>query len=145
MDVFGLFVILLSAFIWAVFFKCNEKLKSYPMLTKFFWQFIIVIFIFVIFIGDIQIEGVKAMSATGWGYMLIMTFIVTVGGYGFAYLSTKKAGATITATTDFIEPVVGVILAMIIFGETVTWLQVFGWLLIFSSIFSIGWVRKLYS
>jgi len=142
MDMHSLAVILGAAFIWALYYRFNEALK-YPVATRFLWQFMIVLPILWAAMGNIQLDKVIALQPIGWFYILLFTFFVTLGGYGFMYLSVKKIGATVTATIDYLEPLIGVILAIMIFSESFTWIQVIGWGLILISIFNVKRIKRI--
>lgn len=113
------------------------------MPVKMFWQFLFVLPFLWLIRGDIQLNLVLTMPLINWVYILLFTFVVTLGGYGFMYLSARKVGATKTATLDFLEPLIGVILAILIFGESFGIVQVIGWVLIMFSIVNIKRISYL--
>lgn len=136
MDLMGLGVILFAALLWAIFIKGNEKL-DYGISTKLFWEFLIAFPIVALVMGNIQFGNIIGLSPISWFYLLMFIFFVTIGGYGFLHLSATKVGSTKTAIVEFLEPVIGVILAIIIFSEGATMIQIGGWFLVMLSIFNI--------
>lgn len=140
MDIIGLGVILFAALLWAVLIKGNELL-DYSVSTKLFWEFLIAFPIIALVMGNLQLGELLSLTPLNWFYLLMFVFFVTIGGYGFLYLSAKKVGSTKTAVVEFLEPIIGVILAIIIFREGATLLQILGFALVMFSIFNIKRIK----
>jgi len=137
----GVIGILLAALLYAVYFKLYERLgKIVNTKTIIFYQFLIVALMVTFLWGGIEVDKLTNLSLTSWLYLMILVFFCTLGGYGFAILSIKRVGALITGTVDFLEPIIGVSLAMIILGESMTWIQLIGWFMI---IFTLVNIKKI--
>jgi len=140
--VVGVVGMLLAAFLYAVYFKLYERLgKVTNTRTIIFWQFLIVTIVVSALWGNIQIETMISISYTSWFYLLILTLFCTLGGYAFAILSIKKVGALVTGTVDFLEPLIGVALAIVILNESISMYQIVGWFLVLFTIFNIKKIK----
>jgi len=141
-DILPFIVILTAGFIWSLYYRTQEKLGHIPLAVKLIYHLGLVIPFLYVIQGNIELGVLSTLTSTGWGYLIILALVSTLGAYGFAYLSNKKVGSTTTATLDLIDPMVSVLLAIIIFGESATPIQLIGWGMIFFSIFNIGKIRK---
>ena len=140
--VVGVIGMLLAALLYAIYFKIYEKVSDkLDVKVIIFWQFLIVSIIVGVLWGNVQLETMTNISLTSWAYLLILTLFCTLGGYLFAILSIKKVGALITGTVDFLEPVIGVALALLILNESMTLTQLVGWGMVIFTIINIKKIR----
>jgi len=129
----------LASLCTALYFKANEswKIKEYPMLTRIFWHFLIGPATIAILYRNFSLSTLALVAPMGWVTFGLLALIPCLGGYYFAFKSIKKVGSVATGALSFLEPMVGVILAVVLWKESLTLLQVGGWVLIFISLFNI--------
>ncbi|MBA7676327.1 hypothetical protein ES703_84568 [subsurface metagenome] len=141
---FGLIWIGLAAFCTAAYFKVNEytRIKNYNPLTRMTWHFLIGALLITLLYRNFDIAALGSVPATGWLSLVLLAAIPTLCGYLFLLKSIKKIGAVASGTLDFLEPVLAVIFAIIIFGESLTLIQAAGWVLISISLINISRVRR---
>src|SRR4051795_3390490 len=74
-------------------------------------------------VGDLE-PG--AVSATGWGWLLSLAVVSTVGAVSLFFAGLKRVGPTSAAILSTAEPVVTVVLAFLVFGELLGPFQLLG-------------------
>lgn len=132
----GVVGVLFAALFCALYSKLNESL-DYEISVRLFYQFMIAIPLVYFLLGNIQMADIISITLIGWVHILALVLIVSLGGYGFNILSIKKIGALKTGTLDYIEPMVGISLAILIFDESMSALQVIGWAIILFTLINI--------
>jgi len=138
----GFIAIMIAAFCAAIHYKSNEYLMDYDVLNRVFWQFSIGILAVLLVFRNVELGSITSISPIGWFYILTLAVICGIGAYGFMILSVNKVGATITGALDYLEPVIGVGLAIVFFAETMTWQQLIGWILIMGTLIGIRKIKK---
>lgn len=73
-----------------------------------------------------------ALSA--WGYLLGVAFIPTIIALAFMAVSIEKVGATPTAILGVLEPVTGLLVGIVLYGERLTVYSALGIVLIFAAV-----------
>ena len=73
-----------------------------------------------------------ALSA--WGYLLGVAFIPTIIALAFMAVSIDKVGATPTAILGVLEPVTGLLVGILLYGERLTIYSTLGIVLIFAAV-----------
>ena len=136
----GEVAIILSALTYSLYIFLNRKVE-YNFGIKLFWQILIALPIILIIFGHLDMSSISSLDIDGWLKILALVFIVTLGGYGFMLLSIKKVGATITGVLDYSEPILAIIMAMLLFNEELSTIQIFGWVLIIFTLFNINKIR----
>jgi drug/metabolite transporter (DMT)-like permease len=134
--IIGVIFVLLASLMCALYSKYNEFINE-DVITKLFYQFIITIPLVYILLGNFQISDVMNLSIINWFYVFLLVFVISIGGYGFNIISINKVKSLKTGTLDFLEPIVGVSLAILIFKEAVSIIQVLGWIMILFTIINI--------
>ena len=74
------------------------------------------------------------VSASGWGWLAGIAVISTFGAVSLFFAGLKRVGPTMASILATIEPVVTVALAFVVFGETLTPVQIAGGLLVLSAV-----------
>jgi drug/metabolite transporter (DMT)-like permease len=79
-----------------------------------------------------------AVSAGGWGWLACIGVVSTVVAVGLFFAGLKRVGPTTASILATVEPVVTVLLAFLVFGESLTALQVLGGALVLSAVFVLN-------
>ncbi len=138
----GFVWVMLAAFCTAVYYKMGEPLREYHPTTKVFWHFLIAVLLLLLVYRNFQADVFITTPLRGWLTLMLLVAIPQLGGYILLLISAKKIGAVATGALDFLEPVIAVILAVTLFGESLTWLQVAGWVLISVTLICISKLRR---
>jgi len=93
--------------------------------------------------GLATVRAVTSMPVSAWLILAYLTLICTVLGYALWFAVIKEAQVSVAAITVFIQPVVGVLIAMAWLGETLRWGQLWGSLIIVSGLV-IGLSRQIH-
>jgi len=119
----GLLLSILSAFIAAVFTVINAKLclRLDSFVITFYEMVGACISIIIFFPFYIEIEGVEGLSlnptVADWYYLLILAIICTVFAYSYSVQLMKRISAFSVNLTVNLEPVYGIIMALMFFPE----------------------------
>ena len=116
----GILIALLSSMLVALFSVYNSKLiKSYRGSKIAFYElFFAGIFLTVILIVKNDFSGAYfQLSQSDWFYLLLLAVICTAYPFVVATNLLKKMSPFTIVLTNNLEPVYGIILALIIFGE----------------------------
>jgi drug/metabolite transporter (DMT)-like permease len=117
----GIILALISAFLGAVFTLVNGQLiKTYKPSVIGFYELLsggLFITIYLLFRKGFSIEFFQ-LKASDWGYLILLASVCT----GFAFIASVKVMRFISPysvlLTVNLEPVYGILLAFVIFGET---------------------------
>ncbi len=107
------------AFVASIFSICNSKMvkESSPTLITFYEMIgaFIAVSIFMAFSGDYNAQ--MLLGTTDLIYLLILGVLCTAVAYVFGVAVMKELSAFTVALTTNMEPIYGIILAMVIFGQ----------------------------
>lgn len=136
----GIIYALISSFILAIFSIYNSKLIHNYKGSKIAFYELFFAFIFmsiVLFINDSFNDSFFNLNRTDWIYLLILATICTAYPFVIAAQLLKKMSPFTMVLTNNLEPVYGIILAVIIFGdkEKMSYQFYIGAILIVSSVF----------
>lgn len=116
----GIIIALISSFLVAFFSVYNSKLiKSYKASKITFYElFFACIFLTVILLirGDFSVSFFM-ISENDWLYLLVLASLCTAYPFVVATNLLKKMSPFTIVLTNNLEPIYGIILALIIFGE----------------------------
>ena len=73
-------------------------------------------------------------ALTAWGYLVGVAFIPTIIALAFMAISIEKIGATPTAILGVLEPVTGLLVGILLYGEKLTVSSTVGIVLIFAAV-----------
>lgn len=138
----GFVWVMVAAFFTAVYYKMGEPFREYNPATKMFWQFLIAVLLVLVMYRNFEVAVFTTTPLKGWLTLMLLVAVPQLGGYAFLLISAKKIGAVATGALDFLEPTIAVILAVMLFGESLTWLQVVGWVLISVTLIFISRLRR---
>src|SRR3954468_4747479 len=74
-------------------------------------------------LGDLRLGE---LSAAGWGWLAALAAISTVGAIGLFFAGLARVGPTTASILATVEPLVTVLLAFLVFGETLGTIQLAG-------------------
>jgi drug/metabolite transporter (DMT)-like permease len=74
------------------------------------------------------------LTLGGWGWMVCIAVVSTVGAVGLFFAGLRRAGPTSASILATVEPLVTVLLAFLVFGETLTAVQLIGGTLVLSAV-----------
>jgi drug/metabolite transporter (DMT)-like permease len=75
-----------------------------------------------------------AVSLAGWGWLASIAVVSTVAAIGLFFAGLRRAGPTSASILSTVEPVVTTLLAFIVFGETLSAVQVLGGMLVLAAV-----------
>jgi drug/metabolite transporter (DMT)-like permease len=78
------------------------------------------------------------LTAAGWGWLAALAAISTVGAIGLFFAGLARVGPTTASILATVEPLVTVLLAFLVFSETLTSLQLGGGALVLAAAATIG-------
>jgi drug/metabolite transporter (DMT)-like permease len=86
-------------------------------------------------LGDLRLGE---LTAAGWGWLAALAAISTVGAIGLFFAGLARVGPTTASILATVEPLVTVLLAFLVFSETLTTIQVGGGALVLAAAATIG-------
>lgn len=119
----GLLVAILSAFISAVFTVINGKLtmREDPFVITYYEMIGATLSIALFFPLYLQLDGVEKLvlnpSLSDLGYLLILALVCTVYAYSYSVKLMRRLSAFSVNLTVNLEPVYGIVMALILFPE----------------------------
>jgi drug/metabolite transporter (DMT)-like permease len=78
------------------------------------------------------------LTAAGWGWLAALAAISTVGAIGLFFAGLARVGPTTASILATVEPLVTVLLAFLVFSETLTQVQLGGGALVLAAAATIG-------
>jgi len=120
--ILALLVAILSAFISAIFTVINGRLTNYhDPFTITYYEMIgacISVLIFFPFYGHFMVEEINWIpKAMDWVYLTVLAIVCTVYAYSISVELMKRLSAFSINLVVNLEPVYGIILALLIFGD----------------------------
>lgn len=123
--VLGLSLAVLSAFLAACFTVLNASLtRKYDHFVITFYEMssatILIAIFFPVYTQTIRPEGLKMIpdATVEWIYILTLAILCTVWAYSYSIKLMKRLSAFAVNLTVNLEPVYGIVLALLIFGES---------------------------
>ena len=83
-----------------------------------------------------------AVTAAGWGWLASLAVVSTVGAVGLFFAGLHRVGPTTASILSTVEPLVTGLLAFLVFGETLTAVQVAGGALVLSAVLVLNVRRR---
>ncbi len=88
-----------------------------------------------VYVGIVAIHGTTyPTTSTGWIAIIAIALISTVLAFVTFFTGLKRIGPTTTSTLSTFEPIVAVVLAAIVLGETISPIQILGGILILAAV-----------
>ena len=74
------------------------------------------------------------LTVSGWGWLACLALVSTVGAISMFFAGLKRVGPTTASILASVEPLVTVVLAFLVFGETLVAVQLAGGALVLSAV-----------
>lgn len=133
---------LTAAVFYGSFFLISQYARNFINTLQYFWitsfSASMVNLLFVFILGQPLFE----YSLVSWIYFLIMGFVGQVIGWLILNYLQGKLPASLISPTLLAQPVITAFLAMIFLGDSFTFTDVLGGLIVLGGIFIIHWTRK---
>jgi drug/metabolite transporter (DMT)-like permease len=137
----GIWLGLLTAFIWALYYFSNQYLiQKYKAFTILFYNFIFV-FLACIFVQPIALTVSQINLNVLW-YLLAIGFISTYLSYLFLQWGLKYSGSVVASIQNMILPALGILLAFIVLKQNITLYQAIGTAIIVFNIYLLNIWKK---
>jgi drug/metabolite transporter (DMT)-like permease len=78
------------------------------------------------------------LTAAGWGWLTCLAVVSTVAAIGLFFAGLRRVGPTTASILATVEPLVTVLLAFLVFGETLGAVQVLGGTLVLSGVLALN-------
>jgi drug/metabolite transporter (DMT)-like permease len=75
-----------------------------------------------------------AVSMAGWGWLVCIAVVSTVAAIGLFFAGLRRVGPTTASILATVEPLVTVLLAFLVFGETLRAVQILGGALVLAAV-----------
>jgi drug/metabolite transporter (DMT)-like permease len=91
-------------------------------------------------LGSLALEDLRPgeLTAAGWGWIAALAAISTVGAIGLFFAGLARVGPTTASILATVEPLMTVLLAFLVFSETLTQIQLGGGVLVLAAAATIG-------
>ena len=129
-DFIGILFGLGAAVFYATVILLNKFIKNVEGIHRTFLQFISAIVILTPYVMLTSGVTLGSMNGFGWVNLLIVGLIHTGVTYCMYFSSLKELPGQKAAILSYIDPLVAVLISVTILGETMTWQQVVGGILI---------------
>jgi drug/metabolite transporter (DMT)-like permease len=86
-------------------------------------------------LGDLRPGDV---TASGWGWLACLAVVSTVGAISMFFAGLDRVGPTTASILSTVEPVVTVLLAFLVFGETLAAVQLAGGALVLAAVLALA-------
>ena len=134
LNISGILFAFLASFGATTLIITNEHLSKFfnALTINTFINLFCLLLIGIIIAFKFKINHPNTM--TGWYYLLFASFCYAIAFY-MQLLAVKKIGSTFTALLLYFEPIVAIIAAIVLLGESLTILQITGTIVVISSLF----------
>ena len=78
------------------------------------------------------------LTAAGWGWLACIAAVSTVGAVGLFFAGLRRVGPTTASILGTVEPLVTVLLAFLVFGESLGPVQLVGGALVLSAVLALN-------
>jgi drug/metabolite transporter (DMT)-like permease len=82
------------------------------------------------------------LTAAGWGWLVCLVLISTVAAVGLFFAGLHRVGPTSASILATVEPLVTVLLAFLVFGETLGAVQILGGALVLAAVVALQAPRR---
>lgn len=132
---YGCLLVMFSALSYALYIvmvNVNKAIRAIPTTRLLFY---VLLFGSVVFLVPLIADTPLTLPAQGWGWgnLFALAVIPTVISLGCTTLAIQQIGSTPTAILGALEPVSAVVLGMIVLGQTLTFRELLGGLLILAA------------
>lgn len=130
----GLIAAIISAITFAFYTIYSKKgLAKYGAWTVFFYVLLIASIFWNIIHPPLALVG-KGYSYNTWGLIFSIALISTLIPFGLFYVGLESLEPVVATVTSTMEPIFAIVIAFLVLGEKLDWLQIIGGLLIIVSV-----------
>ena len=119
-----------AASLYATVILLNKFIKNVEGIHRTFLQFLAAIMVLVPYVMLTPRSGLTALDGMGWLCLLIVGFIHTGVTYCLYFTSLKDIPGQKAAILSYIDPLIAVIISVTILGESMSFVQIIGGVLI---------------
>ena len=119
-----------AASLYATVIMLNKFIKNVEGIHRTFLQFLAAIMVLVPYVMLTPHSGLNALDGMGWICLLIVGFIHTGLTYCLYFTSLKDIPGQKAAILSYIDPLIAVVISVTILGESMSFIQIIGGLLI---------------
>ncbi len=83
-----------------------------------------------------------ALSLAGWGWLASLALVSTVASIALFFAGLRRVGPTTASILSTVEPLVTVVLAFLVFGETLGPMQTVGGVLVLAAVLALQMPRR---
>ena len=136
---FGSLILLLTPVLWASYTLGGKRLieKYSPFLVVAYVNIIGGLFLVPFSLAENSLRGILTLNLQAWGEILYLAVTCSFIGYFIWFYVMNRVKAAVTSSFLFAEPLVTVLFATALIGETITPLILTGGLLIFAGVLLI--------
>ncbi len=129
-DFIGILFGLGAACFYATVILLNKFIKQVAGIHRTFLQFVAAIIVLAPYVGFTSGVNLKILDAPGWIALLIVGIVHTGITYCLYFSSLKELPGQKAAILSYIDPLVAVLVSVCVLGETLTFAQLIGGILI---------------
>ena len=119
-----------AASFYATVILLNKFIKNVEGIHRTFLQFLAAIMVLVPYVMLTPRSGLTALDGIGWICLLIVGFVHTGLTYCLYFTSLKDIPGQKAAILSYIDPLIAVVISVTILGESMSFIQIIGGLLI---------------
>ena len=119
-----------AASFYATVILLNKFIKNVEGIHRTFLQFLAAIMVLVPYVMLTPRSGLTALDGIGWICLLIVGFVHTGLTYCLYFTSLKDTPGQKAAILSYIDPLIAVVISVTILGESMSFIQIIGGLLI---------------
>ena len=119
-----------AASLYATVILLNKFIKNVEGIHRTFLQFLAAIMVLVPYVMLTPRSGLTALDGMGWVCLLIVGFVHTGVTYCLYFTSLKDIPGQKAAILSYIDPLIAVVISVTILGESMSFVQVIGGVLI---------------
>ena len=119
-----------AASLYATVIMLNKFIKNVEGIHRTFLQFLAAIVVLVPYVMLTPRSGLNALDGMGWVCLLVVGFIHTGVTYCLYFTSLKDIPGQKAAILSYIDPLIAVVISVTILGESMSFVQIIGGVLI---------------
>ena len=119
-----------AASLYATVILLNKFIKNVEGIHRTFLQFLAAIMVLVPYVMLTPRSGLTALDGMGWVCLLIVGFVHTGVTYCLYFTSLKDIPGQKAAILSYIDPFIAVVISVTILGESMSFVQIIGGVLI---------------
>lgn len=119
-----------AACLYATVILVNKFIKTVGGIHRTFLQFLAAIIVLIPYVALTSGVTIGGLNSIGWICLLIVGLVHTGVTYCLYFSSLKELPGQKVAILSYIDPLVAVVVSVFLLGETLTWMQAVGGILI---------------